>query len=84
VLIRELNKITIRDNFPAELIDDNIDHLKGKKYFTILILKNGFYHIKMYEASIKVTSFVTPLGQYANIVNKILNNFMKLTCPMLS
>ncbi|XP_018377468.1 PREDICTED: LOW QUALITY PROTEIN: uncharacterized protein K02A2.6-like [Trachymyrmex cornetzi] len=61
---RELNKITIRDNFPTELIDDNIDRLKGKKYFSILDLKDGFHHVKMHEASIKFTSFVTPLGQY--------------------
>ncbi|XP_011859156.1 PREDICTED: uncharacterized protein K02A2.6-like [Vollenhovia emeryi] len=61
---RELNKITIRDNFPTELIEDNLDCLQGKKYFTMLDLKDGFHHVKMHEASIKFTSFVTPLGQY--------------------
>ena len=61
---RELNKIMIRDNFPTELIDDNIDQLKNKKYFSILDLKDGFHYVKMHEASIKFTSFVTPLGQY--------------------
>jgi len=29
---RELNKITVKDNFPAPLIDDQLDRLKGKKY----------------------------------------------------
>jgi len=43
---RELNKITIRDNFPTELIDDNIDRLQDKRYFTILDLKDGFHHVK--------------------------------------
>lgn len=33
---RELNKITMHDNFPTELIDDNIYLLKGKRYFTII------------------------------------------------
>jgi len=61
---RELNKITVRDNFPTELIDDNIDRLRNKKYFTVLDLKDGFHHVKMHEASIKFTSFVTPIGQY--------------------
>ncbi|XP_011859979.1 PREDICTED: uncharacterized protein LOC105557370 [Vollenhovia emeryi] len=61
---RELNKITIRDNFPTELIDDNIDRLRGKKYFTVLDLKDGFHHVRMHEASTKYTSFVTPLGQF--------------------
>lgn len=58
----ELNKIMISDNFPTELIDDNIDRLQGKKYFTILDLKDGFYHVKMHEALTRFTSFVTPLG----------------------
>lgn len=61
---RELNKITVKDNFPTPLIDDHLDRLKGKKYFTNLDLRNGFYHVKMAESSVKLTSFVTPLGQY--------------------
>lgn len=61
---RELNKITVRDNFPTKLIDDNIDRLRSKKYFPILDLKNKFHHVRMYPASIKYTSFVTPLGQF--------------------
>lgn len=61
---RELNKITIRDNFPTPMIEDHIDRLKGKKVYSCLDLKNGFYHIKMAESSIKYTSFVTPMRQY--------------------
>jgi len=61
---RELNKITIRDNFPTELVDDNIDRLQNKKYFSVLDLKDGFHHVEMHKESIKFTSFVTPLGQY--------------------
>lgn len=61
---RELNKITVKDNFPAPLIDDQLDRLKGKKIFTSLDLKNGFHHVRMNEASIPYTSFVTPIGQF--------------------
>ncbi|XP_008179909.1 uncharacterized protein LOC103308399 [Acyrthosiphon pisum] len=43
---RELNKITIKDNFPTPLIDDQLDRLKNKKIFTSLDLKNGFHHDK--------------------------------------
>jgi len=57
----ELNKITIRDNFLTELVDDNIDRLRNKKYFSVLDLKDGFHHVKMHEESINFTSFVTPL-----------------------
>lgn len=61
---RTLNKITVRDNFPLPLIEDQLDLLAGKKYFTMLDLKDGFFHIRMHEDSVKYTSFVTPLGQY--------------------
>lgn len=61
---RTLNRVTIRDNFPLPLIEDQLDLLEGKKYFTTLDLKDGFFHIRMHDDSIKYTSFVTPLGQY--------------------
>lgn len=61
---RELNKVTksVKDNFPTPLIDDHVDRLKDKKYFSNLDLRNGFYHVKVSECSIKYTSFITPLG----------------------
>lgn len=61
---RELNKITVRDNFPTPLIDDQLDRLRDKRIFTLLDLRNGFHHVRMCEKSIPYTSFVTPLGQY--------------------
>ena len=61
---RELNKITLEDHFPIPRIEDQIDCLRGKKYFTQLDLKNTFHHIKLEESSIQYTSFVTFMGQY--------------------
>jgi hypothetical protein len=61
---RELNKIIVKDNFPAPLIDDQLDRLKDKKIFTSLDLKDGFHHVRMNESSIPYTAFVTPIGQY--------------------
>jgi hypothetical protein len=61
---REINKITIRDNFPTPLIDDNLDLLKDKKHFSTLDLKSGFHHVRVAESSVKYTSFITPFGQF--------------------
>ena len=61
---RTLNKITKRDKYPLPLIDDQIDQLGGKKFFTSLDLTSGFYQIPMYPESIEKTAFVTPDGQY--------------------
>lgn len=61
---RVLNKHLIRSHYPLPLIEDQLDVLLDKKYFTLLDLKDGFYHIRVANESIKYTSFVTPLGQY--------------------
>lgn len=61
---REINKITVRENFPTPLIEDHLDRLRDKRFFSKLDLKSGFHHVKVSDSSIKYTSFVTPLGQY--------------------
>lgn len=61
---RTLNRLTVRDNYPLPLIDDCVDYMKGKRYFTLLDLKSGFHQVKVSEKSRKFTSFVTPHGQY--------------------
>lgn len=61
---RALNKKIIRDNFPLPLIEDCIEYITGKKWFTLLDLKDGFFHVEIDEETIPYTSFVTPLGQY--------------------
>ena len=59
---RALNKKTIRDNFPLPIIEDCIEFLSGKKWFTLMDLRDGFFHIEMHTYSIQYTSFVTPQG----------------------
>lgn len=61
---RALNKITVRDHFPLPIIEDTLEYLGGKRYFTTLDLKNGFHHVPMHDDSIPLTAFVTPMGQY--------------------
>ncbi|XP_037932693.1 uncharacterized protein LOC119667472 [Teleopsis dalmanni] len=61
---RVLNKNTIRDNYPLPLIETCLEHLGGKKYFTTLDLRNGFFQVKVATDSRKYASFVTPLGQF--------------------
>lgn len=61
---RALNKITVCEHFPLPRIDDPLDRLQGKEWFTELDLKDGFHHIKMAENPGKCTAFSTPKGQY--------------------
>lgn len=61
---RKLNQMTIRDNWPLPQIDDQIDLLRNKNYFTQLDLKDAFYHVNVNANSVKYTSFVTHNSQY--------------------
>lgn len=61
---RALNKITLRDNYPLPLIEDQIDSLHNKNFFSCLDLKDGFHHVRVAKDSVKFTAFVTPLGQF--------------------
>lgn len=62
---RTLNKYFVCSHYPLPLIEDQLDVMADKKYFTLLDLKDGFHHIKVAEESVKYTSFgLTPLGQY--------------------
>lgn len=67
---RTLNKYILRDNYPIPVIgwENQLNVLKDKKYFSILDLKDGFYHINMAEESIKYTAFVTPFGQFEFVI----------------
>lgn len=61
---RQLNKKIIRDQFPMPLIDDCIDDLATARVFSVLDLKNGFFHVPITEDSQQYTSFVTHDGQF--------------------
>lgn len=51
-------------HLPIPRIDDQLDRLVGRKYFTSLDLKTGFYHVKIKDESVKYTQFVTPKAQF--------------------
>lgn len=61
---RALNKKTVKDSYPMPVIDDQLDRLNGKRFFTSLDLKSGYYQIPVAESSRHLTAFVTPDGHY--------------------
>lgn len=61
---RLLNKITEKDRFPLPHIEDCLNQLQGKSIFSLIDLKNGFYHIPVAKNSIKYTAFITQDGQF--------------------
>jgi len=61
---RKLNEGTIADVHPLPYLEDTLDRLAGKKFFTHLDLKSGYWQIKMNEASQSLTAFMTHKGLY--------------------
>lgn len=61
---RLLNKKLVKDEFPLPIIEDLIDKLSHAQVFSVLDLKNGFFHLKVSPESVKYTSFVTNQAQY--------------------
>ena len=44
---RQLNEITISDNYPLPIISDILDQVGGHKYYTTLDLEQGFQQVKL-------------------------------------
>jgi len=62
---RPLNKAIKREHFQIQTFDDVIAELHGKRMFTIIDMRDGFWHIKLDDASSKLCTFNTPFGRYS-------------------
>ncbi|KAL4119510.1 hypothetical protein QTP88_012317 [Uroleucon formosanum] len=54
------NPVTIKDPFPIDKMDEMIKKLAGKKYISIVDIKQAFNNIKIKEEDIYKTAAVTP------------------------
>jgi hypothetical protein len=61
---RSLNEVTIKNNYPLPQIDDLFDQLQGAKYFSKIDLRSGYHQLRIKEADVQKTTFVTRYGQY--------------------
>lgn len=61
---RKLNTMVLKDCFPVPNIDDVLEKLQRAKYFTVMDLENGFFHVPIEESSKKFTAFVTKEGLF--------------------
>ena len=62
---RELSKATLKDYFPLPFIDQVLNALAGKKYFSLLDGFSGYNQIQITPKDQEKTTFTCPLGTYA-------------------
>ncbi|KAJ9524744.1 hypothetical protein QJQ45_024345 [Haematococcus lacustris] len=61
---RQLNKQTLRDQYPLPRIDDLFDKLAGCTVFSSLDLQAGYHQIRIPAEDVPKTAFRTPDGHY--------------------
>ena len=62
---RQLNLRTVKDAYAIPRMEDTLDQLHGKKWFSTLDLKSGYWQVEMEDDSKACTAFtVGPLGHF--------------------
>ncbi|GFS90805.1 uncharacterized protein K02A2.6 [Nephila pilipes] len=61
---RDLNKVIKREHYQIPCTDDIISRLESKKIFSVVDLKDGFWHVPLDEVSSEICTFNTPFGRY--------------------
>ena len=59
-----LNTALKRAPFMTPIIDDVLPQLSGAKVFSVIDVKDGYWHLKLSQESSKLTAMNTPFGTY--------------------
>jgi hypothetical protein len=62
---KDLNSAVKREHFAVPSADDIISRLHGKRIFTVIDMRDGFWHIKLDDESSKLCTFNTMYGRYS-------------------
>ena len=64
----QLNKVTIRNNYPLPRIDDMFDQLRGACIFSKIDLISGYHQLGIKESDVHMSAFRTRCGHYKFLV----------------
>ena len=61
---KDLNRAIQREKYQLPTVEDIATRLHGAKVFTMMDVRNGFWHVSLEEQSTYLTTFQTPFGRY--------------------
>ena len=61
---RQLNRVTIMNRYPLPRIDDLFDQLRGAQVYSKIYLHTGYHQLRVREADIPKTTFMTRYGHF--------------------
>nr|GEZ78186.1 reverse transcriptase domain-containing protein [Tanacetum cinerariifolium] len=61
---RELNKLTVKNRYPLQRIDNLFDQLQGSSVYSKIDLRTSYHQLRIREEDIPITAFRTRYGHY--------------------
>ena len=61
---RQLNKVTIRNQYPIPRIDELFDQLQGSRVYSKIDLRSVYHQLRVQESDVPKTAFMTRYGHY--------------------
>ncbi|CAA0832654.1 Uncharacterized mitochondrial protein AtMg00860, partial [Striga hermonthica] len=64
----DLNRLTVKNKYPLPRTEDLFDQLRGASVFSKIDLRSGYHQLKIREADVAKTAFLTRYGHYEFVV----------------